>query len=137
MAPVVRQKRSGRLSPAEAGRVVVADRCRDTVESTAWLLRHWGYDVRGAGTGPEVLEAADAYAPDAIVMEVALPGLSGWEVAARLRRGGDDRPVLLALTGHAGPAARARAREAGFDGYLLKPADPEALRGWLAQVRQR
>ena len=49
-------------SPAR--RVLVADPCADTVESTAWLLRLWGHGVRGAGSGPEALEAALAYRPD-------------------------------------------------------------------------
>ena len=119
---------------ASAGRVLLADPCPDTVESTALLLGLWGYQVWGVGTGPDALEAVGAVKPDAVVMEVALPELNGWEVAARLRRLRGRRILLLALTGLGGTQAQARSREAGFDGHLLKPAEPEALRAWLASM---
>lgn len=116
-----------------ARRVLVADPCPDTVETTAWLLRLWGHDVRGAATGPDVLALARAYRPDAVLMEVALPGLSGFEVARRLRRpGADPRPLLVAVTGYGDETNRRRAREAGFDYHLLKPVEIPVLRALLA-----
>lgn len=114
-------------------RVLVADPCTDTVESTAWLLRMWGHEMRGAGSGPEALEVARAYRPDAVLMEIGLPGLDGCEVARRLRRQG-ARPALLlvAVTGYGDERNRRRSREAGFDLHLVKPVDPEVLQGLLA-----
>jgi two-component system response regulator MprA len=68
-----------------APRVLLADPCRDTVESLGWLLRLWGFDVLTAETGPDALASALADRPDAVLMEIALPRLDGWQVASRLR----------------------------------------------------
>jgi two-component system CheB/CheR fusion protein len=114
-------------------RVLIADPCPDTVESAAWLLQLWGHDVRGAATGHEALEVARAYRPDTILMEVALPGLDGYEVARRLRQHGAGCDVLLvAVTGYGSEGHLRRSREAGFDCHLVKPVEPEVLRCLLA-----
>ncbi len=114
-------------------RILLADPCRDTVESTAWLLRFWGYDVQGAGTGPEALEVALAYRPEVVLMELGLPGLDGYQVARRLRQQGTHPALLLvAVTGYGDEKNRRRSREAGFDCHLVKPVDPEVLQGLLA-----
>ena len=114
-------------------RILLADPCRDTVESTAWLLRFWGYDVQGAGTGPETLEVALAYRPEVVLMELGLPGLDGCQVARRLRQQGAHPELLLvAVTGYGDEKNRRRSREAGFDCHLVKPVDPEVLQGLLA-----
>ena len=117
-------------------RILLADPCRDTVESTAWLLRLWGFDVQGAGTGPETLEVALAYRPEVVLMELGLPGLDGCQVARRLREQG-TRPelLLIAVTGYGDEKNRRRSREAGFDCHLVKPVDPEVLQGLLAMSR--
>ncbi len=118
-------------------RVLIADPCADTVESAAWLLRFWGHDVRGVGTGREVLEVVRDYRPDTILMEIALPGLDGCEVARRLRlRGAGPELLLVAVTGYGDERHRRRAREAGFDRHLVKPVEPEVLRSLLAMNHQ-
>jgi CheY-like chemotaxis protein len=114
-------------------RILVADPCRDTVASTAWLLRLWGYDVQGAGTGPETLEVALAYRPEVVLMELGLPGLDGCQVARRLRQQGAHLGVLLvAVAGYGDEKNRRRAWEVGFDCHLFKPVDPEVLQDLLA-----
>lgn len=118
-------------------RVLVADPCADTVESTAWLLRLWGHEVRGAADGPATLAAARAYRPDAILMEVRLPKLDGFEVARRLRQLDAGRKALLvAVTGYGDATNRRLSRAAGFDRHLLKPVEPEVLRDLLAAGRR-
>ena len=118
-------------------RILLADPCRDTVESTAWLLRLWGYDVQGAGTGPETLEVALAYRPEVVLMELGLPGLDGCQVARRLRQQGTHPELLLvAVTGYGDEKNRRRCLEAGFDCHLVKPVDPEVLQGLLATSRR-
>jgi CheY-like chemotaxis protein len=120
-----------------ARRVLLADPCGDTVESTAWLLRLWGHDVRGIRTGREILEVARAYRPDTILMEIALPGLDGCEVARRLRQQAVGSEVLLvAVTGYGDQKHRRRSREAGFDWHLVKPVGPEVLQSLLATNSQ-
>ncbi len=107
------------------------------MESTAWLLRLWGHEVRGVRTGREALEAAGAYRPDIILMEIALPGLDGCEVARRLRQQAVEPEVLLvAVTGYGDPKHRRRSREAGFDCHLVKPVEPEVLQRLLATNHQ-
>jgi DNA-binding response OmpR family regulator len=69
--------------------------------------------------------------PDAVLMELALPGLDGCEVARRLRREGAAPALLLAVTVYGGERYRLLAREAGFDLLLVKPACPEQLRALL------
>lgn len=114
-----------------ARRVLVVDPCEDTVLSTSWLLRLWGYDVRSAATRPLALEAARDYRPDAILMELRLPGLDGWQVARKLGRPG---PCLIAVTGRGSEQDRARSRDAGFTCHPQKPAFPDALRERLASL---
>ncbi len=133
--PPIRREVTPPTGPARGAprRVLLADPCGDTVESTALLLRLWGHDVRGADSGPAALEAARAFRPDAVLMEVALPGLDGFEVARQLRRSGDVPGLLLvAVTGYGDEQSRRQCREAGFDCRLVKPADPEAVRELLA-----
>jgi CheY-like chemotaxis protein len=118
--------------------VLVADDYADAAESLAVLLRLWGHDVRTAATGPAAVALAQAYRPDVVFSEVCLRGLSGYQVAQRCRASSVGRPPLLvALTTQGRPADRWQAREAGFDLYLTKPADPakvEALVGHAAQT---
>ena len=128
-----------RTAPATAvaRRVLVADPCPDTVETTALLLQLWGHDVRAAAGGPEVLEVARGYRPDTVLMEIGLPELDGWEVARRLRRQvGGAGLLLVAVTGYGGDKYCRQSRESGFDYHLVKPVDPETLQELLA-TRQR
>jgi CheY-like chemotaxis protein len=116
-----------------AGRVLLADPCADTVETMAWLLRRWGYDVETATSGPAALEAAFDARPDVIFIELALPGLNGLQVARRVReRAGRPAPLLVAVTGYGCERDRVRSRAAGFDCHLVKPVCPEVVRAWLA-----
>jgi CheY-like chemotaxis protein len=119
-------------------RVLVVDDCHDTTETMAMLFRLWGHDVRVAHDGPSALAQARGEPPDMVFLDIGLPGMDGYEVARRLRRQpGGGRVFLVALTGYGQEEDRRRAREAGFDAYLVKPVDPDALRELLAQHRGR
>jgi CheY-like chemotaxis protein len=92
--------------------------------------------VRTAYDGPAALEAARAFEPQAMLCDLGLPGMSGYELAARFR----EQPVfqrtpLIALTGYGQEEARRRALEAGFDYHLVKPVEPEALDALLDSLR--
>jgi two-component system CheB/CheR fusion protein len=124
------------LSTGTAGQralcVLVADGDRDTADSVAMLVTMWGHAAVLAYDGADALRLALAHRPDVLVMDVAMPGLSGCEVARRARREGRLAAALVvAVTGHAGAAHRLRAAEAGFDRYLLKPACPLYLEALL------
>jgi CheY-like chemotaxis protein len=84
--------------------------------------------VRTAHDGREALEAARAFLPQAVLCDIGLPGMNGYELAARLREQPDFRSTpLIALTGYGEEEARRRSREAGFDYHLVKPVEPAAL----------
>src|SRR5687767_8542711 len=101
----------------------------------AELLRQRGYDPAVAATGEEALRLAAARPPDVVLLDLGLPGMSGWDVAARLRRMGfAKRPFLAALSGHGGTEDLRRSAEAGLDVHWLKPADADALLALLGRL---
>jgi CheY-like chemotaxis protein len=87
-----------------------------------------GHATRCVHDGPSVLDAALNYRPDAVLLDIGLPGMSGYDVARALRAMPSlAGSVLIAITGYGRDSDRDLAREAGFDHHLVKPADPEAL----------
>jgi signal transduction histidine kinase len=123
--------------PVRAGngarRVLVVDDNRDSAESLAALLGVLGHDVHAAHDGREALELARRLAPDLVLLDIGMPGMSGHEVARRLRAdAGLSDTVLIALTGYGSDDDRRASREAGFDGHLVKPIDFDALERILA-----
>jgi signal transduction histidine kinase/DNA-binding response OmpR family regulator len=112
---------------AASFRVLVVDDNVDAAESLALLLRTMGQVVQTAFDGPAALEAAEAFGPDVVLLDIGLPGMDGYEVAQELRRRGLGDVVLVALTGYGQQQDLARARAAGFDHHLVKPADISRL----------
>jgi CheY-like chemotaxis protein len=114
--------------------VLVVDDNVDAAESLAVILRDAGYDVATAHDGAAALARAAETAFDFIFLDIALPDdLDGYEVARRMRSDPRLRDVtLIALTGFGQEEDRRRAVDAGFDHHLVKPADPEVVRGLLA-----
>ncbi len=127
--------------PAPAGppargpgrRVLVVDDNWDAAESLALLLEVAGHQVRTCPDGRSALEAAEQFRPEAVLLDIGLPGMDGYEVARRMRQLPATRGALLvALTGYGQEDDQRRAHEAGFNHHLIKPADLEALAGLLA-----
>lgn len=113
--------------------ILVVDDNLDAAQTLAQWLQHEGHAVAVAHDGPAALQRAQAHWPQVFILDIGLPGMDGWELARRLRlmpRGAEA--LLIALTGYGQQADRDRAREAGFQHHLVKPADPEALRRLLA-----
>jgi two-component system, chemotaxis family, CheB/CheR fusion protein len=105
-------------------RVLVVDDNVDTVLSFSMLLQAAGHEVDTAFDGPTAVSTALARRPDVVLLDIGLPGLSGYEVAAQLRLEPRLRgTVLVALTGYGQEADRLQAKQAGFDHHLTKPAD--------------
>ncbi|HEU0107439.1 MAG TPA: ATP-binding protein [Vicinamibacteria bacterium] len=116
-------------------RVLVVDDSEDSVESLAMLLRLWGHDVMTATDGATALDLVSQKAPHVVLLDIGLPGLSGYEVAKRIRaREGGQDIVLVALTGYGQADDRRRAKEAGFTVHLVKPVVPETLQRLLAGI---
>jgi CheY-like chemotaxis protein/anti-sigma regulatory factor (Ser/Thr protein kinase) len=128
---------SGHRVPVRSAgrRVLVVDDNIDAAESIAVFLRLEGHEVRTVSDGAQAVAIAQVFAPQVAVVDIGLPGMSGYEVARRLRLKGAEGPALLiALTGYGQKEDRTRSTEAGFDHHFVKPADPrviqEAIRNW-------
>jgi CheY-like chemotaxis protein len=116
-------------------RVLVVDDNHDIVESLADVLRLLGHDARTACDGTRALEIAEGWLPELIVMDVGMPGLSGYDVARRLRaEEWGASPVLVALTGWSREEDRERALSSGFDSIETKPLDLARLREILSAL---
>ena len=109
---------------AHTMRVLVVDDNVDGCMMLAHLLRIQGYVVQTAHTGPEALAGAQAWRPDAVLLDIGLPQLDGYEVARRLRADPVQKRVrLIATTGYGNEKDLQLAREAGFDAHLVKPVE--------------
>ena len=113
-------------------RVLVVEPGDDAAASLTALLRLNGFNARAVQTGSAAVAATAATRPDVVVLDLGLPDADGCEVI-RWLRAGPNPPAVVVVTGQTGAAARREAEEAGAAGYLLKPADPDAL---VALVRQ-
>jgi CheY-like chemotaxis protein len=111
-------------------RVLVVDDTPGSAEILAALLRKlYHLDARIATDGPSALALAQEFSPQVVLLDIGLPGMSGYEVARRLRQQPRFYDVLLvALTGYGADEDRRRSKEAGFDEHLVKPASTSALR---------
>lgn len=113
-------------------RVLVVDDSVDAADTLAALLRIWGHEVFTAHDGGQALSAARTHRPDVVLLDIGLPDLDGYAVAAQLRAEGLGGRLLVALTGYAADQHGDRVKESGFDGHLLKPIDPAALQRLLS-----
>ena len=114
-------------------RVLIVDDNRDAAESLAAMVALLGGEARTAHDGPGGVEAAASFRPDVILLDIGLPGLDGYEACRRIRAAPWGKEIcLVALTGWGNDRDRERAADAGFNLHLMKPADPIALKQYLA-----
>jgi signal transduction histidine kinase/CheY-like chemotaxis protein len=115
-----------------ARRILVVDDNVDAADSLATLLRLTGHDVSTAYSGPDALHAARERRPEVVLLDIGLPGMSGYEVAGRLRElPGLERAVVVAVTGYGQDEDRKHSQQAGFDLHLTKPVSLDELRSAL------
>jgi CheY-like chemotaxis protein len=112
-----------------AVRVLIVDDERDTTLTLTLLLRGEGYDVKGVHSGREALTALRDFEPDVMISDIAMPGMSGWELARQVRKmQPGDRPLLIAISGAYTKAVdRLLSESIGFNHYFTKPCDPNVL----------
>jgi CheY-like chemotaxis protein len=109
-------------------RVLVVDDNVEAAEALAIWLEDLGHDVVMVSNGADALASARARRPDAVVCDIGLPDMSGYDLARELRADALFAEVrLIALTGYARPRDRELAQAAGFDLHFGKPVDPDAL----------
>jgi CheY-like chemotaxis protein len=111
-------------TPPGALRVLVVDDNADARISLCWLLTLLGHTTQQAENGKAALETAARSLPDVVLLDIGMPGMSGFEVARQLRMmPGAEGVLLAAVTGHCDPDDIDRGRAAGFDVHLPKPMD--------------
>lgn len=117
---------ASRPNPQRALRVLIADDDRDTVESLGFILRDEGHVVHAVYAGNDVLPAARLFRPDAAILDIAIPGMSGYAAAQVIRSAFHEvhRPLLIAISGmwKERPDVRV-AEQVGFDHHIGKPYD--------------
>lgn len=119
-------------SAIQGRRVLVVDDSRDSADSLGILLRHLGAETQVVYDGISALEALRGFRPSVVFLDIAMPGMDGYETARRIRSMPDGREAaLVALTGWGQDEDRRRSRAEGFAKHLLKPVDAEALRSLL------
>jgi CheY-like chemotaxis protein len=114
--------------------ILVVDDLVDAADTTVDLLSIWGYDALACYTGASALESACIRRPDAVLLDLAMPRMDGFQFAGLFHELPECGLVpLIALSGYSSHAYRASAREVGIGHYLLKPADPKFLKDLLAR----
>jgi signal transduction histidine kinase/CheY-like chemotaxis protein len=125
------------VRPLEGKRILVVDDNQDAAEMLALMLERSGYSTTTAHDGHQAVAAARASMPDAIILDIGLPGMSGYEVAQRMRQ--DPllaSAVLIALTGWGTQEDKRKALAAGFDLHMTKPVDVDDLQRNLVRIWQ-
>jgi CheY-like chemotaxis protein len=114
---------------------MIVDDNRDSADTLAALLDAWGHEVRVSYDGPSAIAAIVEFKPNLVLLDIGLPKMNGYEVAAQLRKLPNGRAlILVAFTGYGQDEDRRRVREAGFDYHLIKPLEPAALEKILDTV---
>jgi len=133
MLPVVAApaSKTAAKSPAlsERKRVLVVEDNLDSAETLATMLDMMGHEARVANDGPSGIDIYAHFKPSIVLLDIGLPGLSGFEVAQRLRAdsAGAGPLKIIALSGYGSDSDRAHSKTAGFDHHLVKPVDFELL----------
>jgi signal transduction histidine kinase len=136
------QESSARVNPlpgqrqvGSPRRILIVDDSKDAAESLAMLLSLSGHQVAVAHDGVQALEAVAAERPEVVLLDIGLPGMDGYEVCRRLRQGGMDDALIIAMTGYGQERDRQRSKEAGFDTHTVKPVELDHLMELLASRR--
>ena len=109
-------------------RILIADDDPDTVDSQALLLRKIGYEAITCTHGADVMPLVEEHHPDVLLIDLAMPQMSGFDIAMELKENPDLRPkLLIAVTGYGDDAAREETEWSGFDFHFVKPMMPVQL----------
>ena len=121
--------------PERALRIIVADDDRDTALTLSAILRQEGHEVSEVYRGDAVLERVHEYRPDVVLLDIGMPGMTGFEIAQKLRHQlGQACPLLIAITAWNERSAKVLGKLVGFSHYLTKPYSTDDLLEVLAQL---
>jgi CheY-like chemotaxis protein len=119
-------------------RILLVDDFPDALEIWGLFLRSVGYDVETADDGLKAVAKAHEQPPDIIVLDLELPGITGFEAAVRLRQSSVTANIpLLAATGYSHVKQLEQARASGFDSIVVKPCEPAALVAEIERLLRR
>ena len=121
-------------APVPSRRVLVAEDIPDAADMLRMMLETMNHDVRVAADGVQAVELAKEFQPDIALIDLSMPRMDGFEAARQIRDALGDRVILVALSGWGQEEDKRRARSAGFDHHLTKPADPDAIEELIASV---
>ncbi len=117
-------------------RVLIAEDDRDTALTLMMILRDEGHEARAVHTGRAVMAAVLDFDPDAVILDLHLPEISGWQIASTIRARRARPPLLIAITGYFTKGAdRILSQLTGFDHYVVKPCEPKELLKLLEPLR--
>lgn len=126
--PFSRSSPEGNRSPHRSLRIVVADDDRDTVFTLMTLLQHAGHETRAVYSGKDVEDVVRSWGADVVLLDIGMPGKSGYAVASSLREAcGHATPLLIAVTAWDTPRDRILAERVGFHYHIAKPYDPQEI----------
>jgi len=115
--------------------ILIVDDNHDVADSTAMLLRAAGWKVYLAYDGEEAIRSARTLRLDAVLLDIGLPGVDGYQVAERIRaEPGNQEALIVAISGYGQEEHRRRSKRAGFDHHVVKPIDPTVLTQLLASA---
>jgi DNA-binding response OmpR family regulator len=131
--PATGEGSSPHANPAPRCRriILIVDDHRDCADSLQVLLSSFGHEVHVAYDGHTAMRMFKATRFGVVLLDIAMPGMDGFELARHLRRSTSFRPALFAISGWADARTKVRAREAGIDRYLVKPVEIEELQELL------
>ena len=119
-------------------RILVVDDNHDSADCLAMLLDALGHETRTVYSGEDAITMTDSFAPEVVLLDIGLPGTSGYEICRQLRQRPDGADlVIIAQTGWGQEEDRRRTQEAGFDHHLVKPVDPADLLSRLLEVEKK
>jgi CheY-like chemotaxis protein/two-component sensor histidine kinase len=134
LQPVPERRQTPR---SESRKVLIIEDNMDARETLRAALELQGHQVEAAADGPAGIERLNSFGPDAIVIDIGLPGMDGYAVARAIRAKTGTAARLIALTGYGLPEDEIKAAEAGFDAHLVKPADLARLSALLESAKIR
>ena len=118
-------------------KILVVDDNDAQATTLAWLIEDWGHQTEVCMRGADVVQCVAKFRPDVILLDIAMPGMSGLDVCQALRSHKDTAGLkIVAQTGYGDAEHKKQIEDAGFDGMLLKPVDLEALEQLLFQFHQ-
>lgn len=119
-------------------RILIVDDSQDSAMTLGWLVEMMDADYRLAHSGDEAIKTAGEYIPDLVLMDIGLPGMSGYDVCKKMKEMPElSNTIFAAQTGWGEEQHRRASKEAGFDHHLIKPVSIDNLQDLLTSIKAK